>query len=139
MIKNWIKPRRVEWVSFYTMMPVICFLLNYLLYGDRIYSDYRIWVFSFPIIFLQGFISWYLHIVVMHWLRVKLPLLKQTTLRLTILALAHISMTFLTFVTIFYAYDVIHFFRLHIRYFKIAALFIRGYCAYYDSNYNVGR
>jgi two-component system, LytTR family, sensor kinase len=109
MMKNWIRPRRVEWISFFTMMPVICFFLNYLLYEDRVYSDYRIWLFSFPIIFLQGFISWYLHIVVMHWLRIQFPLLKQITLRLTILALAHISMTFLTFVSMFYAYDALHF------------------------------
>lgn len=109
MMKSWIKPRRVEWVSFYTMMPVICFVLNYLLYDDRIYSDYRIWLFSFPVIFLQGFISWYLHIAVMHWLRIKFPHLKQTTLRLSILALVHISMTFLTFVTLFYVYDAVHF------------------------------
>jgi two-component system, LytTR family, sensor kinase len=109
MMKNWIKPRRVEWVSFYAMMPVICVALNYLLYGGRIYSDYRVWVFSFPVIFLQGFISWYLHIVIMHWLRNKFPLLKHTTLRLSILALAHIGMTFFTFVGLFYAYDATHF------------------------------
>jgi LytS/YehU family sensor histidine kinase len=45
----------------------------------------------------------------MHWLRIKFPLLKETTLRLSILALAHIVMTFLTFVSLFYLYDAIHF------------------------------
>jgi sensor histidine kinase YesM len=108
-MKNWIQPRRVEWISFYAMMPVLCFVLNYLLFDKRVFSDYRIWLYSFPVIFLQGMISWYLHIVVMHWLRIKFPLLKQTSLRLTILALAHISMTFLTFVGLFYAYDAFHF------------------------------
>lgn len=108
-MKNWISPRRVEWISFYSMMPVLCFVLNYLLFDKRVFSDYRIWIYSFPIIFFQGLISWYLHIIVMHWLRIKFPLLKQTTLRLTILAVAHISMTFLTFVGLFYAYDAVHF------------------------------
>ena len=108
-MKNWTKPRRIEWISFFTMMPVIGVVLNYLLYGDRIYSDYRIWLYSFPVIYIQGFISWYLHIVVMYWLRIKFPLLSQTTLRLFILAFAHISMTFLTFVGLFYAYDAFHF------------------------------
>src|SRR5215204_5942571 len=108
-MKNWIQPRRVEWISFYTMMPVLCFVLNYLLFDKRVFSDYRIWIYSFPVIFLQGMISWYLHIVVMHWLRIKFPLLKQTTLRLTILAFAHLSMTFLTFVGLFYTYDAFHF------------------------------
>jgi len=81
-MRRWIKPRRVEWVSFYTMMPVLCLILNYLLFGSRLKTDYRIWLYSYPLIFLQGFISWYLHIVVMHWLRIKFPLLRQTTLRL---------------------------------------------------------
>ena len=108
-MKNWIRPRPVEWVSFFAMMPVLCFVLNYLLYGDRIYNEYDIWLYSFPLIFVQGFISWYLHIVIMYWLRIKFPLLKQTTRRLSILALAHISMTFLTFVCLFYFYDAVHF------------------------------
>jgi LytS/YehU family sensor histidine kinase len=45
----------------------------------------------------------------MYWLRIKFPSLKQTTLRLTILAFAHISMTFVTFVTLFYVYDAFSF------------------------------
>jgi LytS/YehU family sensor histidine kinase len=45
----------------------------------------------------------------MHWLRIKFPLLKQTTVRLTLLAVAHIAMTFLTFVSLFYSYDALHF------------------------------
>src|SRR5215203_7305665 len=108
-MRRWIKPRKVEWVSFYTMMPVLCLILNYLLFGSRLKTDYKIWLFSYPIVFLQGFISWYLHIVVMHWLRIKFPLLRQTTLRLSILAFAHLSMTFLTFVGLFYTYDAFHF------------------------------
>lgn len=108
-MRNWIKPRKVEWVSFYIMMPVLGFVLNYLLFGTRLKSDYRIWLYSFPLILLQGFISWYLHIVVMHWLRIKFPLLRQTSLRLSILAIAHLSMTFLTFVGLFYAYDAVNF------------------------------
>jgi LytS/YehU family sensor histidine kinase len=45
----------------------------------------------------------------MHWLHIKFPLLKETTLRLSILALVHIAMTFLTFVSLFYLYDATHF------------------------------
>ena len=108
-MKNWINPRRVEWISFFTMMPVLAFVLNYLLFDTRVFSDYQIWVYSFPVIFLQGMVSWYLHIIVMHWLRIKFPLLKQTTVRLIILAVAHISMTFFTFVGLFYAYDAFNF------------------------------
>jgi sensor histidine kinase YesM len=91
------------------MMPVLSILLNYFLFGERIYTDHRIWLYSFPLICLQGLVSWYLHIAAMYWLRIKFPLIKQTTIRLSILSLAHIVMTYLTFVSLFYSYDAIHF------------------------------
>lgn len=105
---NWIKPNRVEWFSFFTGMPLIAILLNTLLYGRAGFSDYRVWVYSFPVIYVQGFVSWYLHIAVMHWLRKVLPDIRQTSLRLTLLALAHISLISITYICLFYAYDAVH-------------------------------
>ena len=90
-MKAWMKPLRVEWLSFVVIMPLLCVMLNYLLFHERQFEDYRIWAFSFPVIYAQGLVSWYLHILVMHWLRVSFPHIKQTSLRLTILALAHIG------------------------------------------------
>jgi sensor histidine kinase YesM len=107
-MKNWLKPNKVEWVSFLIIMPLLSFILNYLLFGSRTFSDYRIWGFSFLAVYLQGFVSWYLHIIVMHWLRLKFPEMKQTMLRLTILGIAHISMISATFVLLFYTYDLFH-------------------------------
>lgn len=108
-MKEWLKPRRVEWLSFFLMMPLLATTLNYLLFGLRAFTDSKIWFYSFPLIYLQGFVSWYLHVVVMHWLRVKFPNIRQTDLRLSILAVVHISMTALTFFFLFYGYDAIHF------------------------------
>ncbi|HEX2609218.1 MAG TPA: histidine kinase [Flavisolibacter sp.] len=108
-MKKWIRPRRIEWLSFFIMMPVLCFVLNYLLFNDRVFRDPKIWVCSFPIVYIQGFLSWYLHIAVMHWLRIRLPHIKQTAVRLSLLAIAHISMTFLTFALLIYSYDAVHF------------------------------
>jgi LytS/YehU family sensor histidine kinase len=45
----------------------------------------------------------------MHWLRIRFPLITQTSLRLTLLALAHISLVSLTYIMIFYTYDAFHF------------------------------
>jgi two-component system, LytTR family, sensor kinase len=103
-MRNWIKPNKVEWASFFTGMPLICVLLNSLLFGSRAFSDYRVYVFSSLIILTQGFVSWYLHIVVMHWLRIRFPQIHQTGLRLILLAISHIGLISLTYILLFYSY-----------------------------------
>ena len=108
-MKAWMKPSKIEWLSFFTIMPLLCVLLNHLLFGTRQWNDERIWLFSFPVIYVQGLCSWYLHIFVMHWLRVAFPDIKQTKLRLTLLAIAHISLISLTYIFLFYTYDATHF------------------------------
>ncbi len=108
-MKSWMKPSHVEWISFVVMMPVIDLLLNYLLFGERLWWDSAIWLYSGVLVFVQGFCSWYLHVLSMHWLRVKYPQLNQTTLRVAILVPLHISLIFLTFAFLFYGYDYYHF------------------------------
>jgi sensor histidine kinase YesM len=108
-MKTWIKPNKIEWASFFLIMPVLAAVLNYLLFKERLFSDYRVWLYSYPMICLQGLVSWYLHIVVMHWLRIKFPFIKQTALRLSLLGIAHVLMTSFTFASLFYFYDAVHF------------------------------
>jgi two-component system, LytTR family, sensor kinase len=108
-MKQWMKPTRLEWISFFAIMPLICILLNQLLFGPRQWKDEAIWFYSFPVIYIQGFCSWYLHIFVMHWLRVMFPSMKQTGLRLTILGLSHLALVSITYIILFFAYDATHF------------------------------
>lgn len=124
MIKAWMRPTRVEWITFFTLMPVLSTLLNHLLFGDRLFREADIWVYSFPLICIQGFVSWYLHIVSMHWLRLRFPSLQQTVTRLVILALVHIALTSVTFASLFYGYDWFHFlgYELDIHRFKTSIL-----------------
>lgn len=103
------KPNRMEWITFFALMPFIDVLLNYLLFGERIWNDVTIWLYSFPVIYIQGFCSWYLHIVAMHFYRVKFPYLKQAVYRLLLLFFTHVGLTSLTFVLLFYGYDMFHF------------------------------
>src|SRR4029079_18932643 len=108
-MKPWMKPTKLEWISFFTIMPLLCMLLNHLLFGPRQWQDEKVWLFSFPLIYAVGFCSWYLHILVMHWLRILFPHIRQTGLRLIILATAHIFLISLTWIILFYAYDAVHF------------------------------
>ncbi|HTM94132.1 MAG TPA: histidine kinase, partial [Flavisolibacter sp.] len=108
-MKQWMKPTKLEWISFFTVMPLLCILLNHLLFGARQWKDGDVWLYSFPVVYIEGFCSWYLHIIVMHWLRVALPSMNQTALRLSILGLAHLTLISLTYITLFYAYDATNF------------------------------
>ena len=108
-MKPWMKPTKLEWISFFTIMPLLCMLLNHLLFGPRQWQDEKVWLFSFPLIYAVGFCSWYLHILVMHWLRILFPNIRQTGPRLIILATAHIFLISLTWIILFYAYDAVHF------------------------------
>lgn len=108
-MKQWMKPTKIEWISFFTIMPLLCIFLNHLLFGARQWNDAKIWFFSFPVIYIQGFCSWYLHIFVMHWLRMLFPGMKQTGLRLTLLGLAHIGLISLTYIILFNVYDATKF------------------------------
>jgi two-component system, LytTR family, sensor kinase len=104
-MKTLTRPSRLEWISFFILMPFLCLLLNYLLFGKIFFTDPDKWMISFPLIFLIGFISFYIQIITMRWLRLKFPDVRQTSLRLTILTLAQISIVYLTNRIIFNGYD----------------------------------
>jgi two-component system, LytTR family, sensor kinase len=108
-MKAWLKPNKLEWLSFFIMMPVISIAFNYLLFDERLWVDKKIWKYSVPIVFVQGFFSWYAHTVVMHGLRIKYPLIQQTVKRLLILAICHILLTSLTFASIIFIYNITNF------------------------------
>ncbi len=121
---QWTKPTRFEWTSFLVMMPVLGVILNQLLFPHKNFFDAEVWLFSYPVILIQGMGSWYLHILVMHWLRIRFPLIHQTNTRLGILAMCHIGLIWLTFITLFLTYDATHFldYKLDLEQLKFALL-----------------
>src|SRR5690349_16181975 len=108
-MKEWMKPTRLEWTSYFTMMPVLACVLNNLLFPSKGLFDKEVLLYSFPVIMAIGFGSWYIHILVMHWLRIVYPDIQQTGKRLMILAASHILLTWGSFIAIFYSYDASHF------------------------------
>jgi two-component system LytT family sensor kinase len=114
-MNNWTKPTKLEWISFFAIGPLLAILLNYLLFGSQGFAKYETWLFSFPIIYVHGFIFWYLHVLIMHWLRIKFPHIRQTSLRLTILAVVHVSLISFAYVLLFYSYDAFHFLGYHLE------------------------
>jgi len=103
------RPTKIEFITFLVLAPVLTLLFNILLFGDRVNSEGQILAYSFPLTFIDLFFFWYLHILVMHWYRIRLPKLNQTLLRLTLLTITHMIMSIITFWVLFKAYDFTHF------------------------------
>lgn len=76
------KPPSYQLHGFLISMPFITWGWNYILYGERLYADWRIWVLSFPLIYLIGVVSWYMHYQYDHFLMTKYPSLNQTGKRI---------------------------------------------------------
>lgn len=103
------KPTRIEWISFWILMPVISIAASFLLYGELFFQSLRVMIGSFAAVYLIGFISWYLHILSMHVLAVLMPDLSQTVPRLILLVLVHFLLISLTMFTYFYGFDAVHY------------------------------
>lgn len=123
-MKPWMRPNKMEWITYFTGMPTIAVVLNLLLFGNRVWHDADVWLYSFTFIVAQGWVSWYLHILTMHWLREVFPDIRQTVRRLAILAITHILLISLTFTMLFYGYDAFHFlgYELDLGQFRISLL-----------------
>jgi two-component system LytT family sensor kinase len=102
---NWIRPNRTEWLSFLIAMPFLSILLNDLLFGGRLFTDPNVWFLSVPLVYVVGAATWYLQVLVMHWLRIRFPQVGQTTRRLLLLAAAHTLITSTAYTSILYGYD----------------------------------
>ena len=75
---NWVKPPRIYTYSFWLSMPVITFAMMYIIYDERVWADWKVWIATWPVIYFIGYFSWYAHVQYDLFLRRKYPLLQQT-------------------------------------------------------------
>ncbi len=104
-----IKPPKVQVQSFWASMPLIVFALMYIMYDDRIWSEWEIWAVTFPLIYFIGFFSWYSHAQYDHFLRMKFPSLQQTGKRVFFKLLVNLLIMTPSVLIIFF---VFHHFRI---------------------------
>ncbi len=103
-------------------MPLISIGTGHLLYGTRFFSQWPLFLAGFAAIYLIGLVSWYLHVVSMHYLAKLMPDLSQTLPRLLILAIVHILLITLTMIVYFHGFDAIGYlgYRLEVSNFRSA-------------------
>lgn len=122
------KPTKLQVYTFIASMPLIDFVLNYIMYDDRIFADYKVWLFSFPIIYVIGISSWYTHCVISSIVNKKYPTLQQTRLRIVILSLSIIPFMSACVTLIFFLYDALSLLGYNLTYEDLKLGLLVGFC-----------
>jgi two-component system LytT family sensor kinase len=84
------KPPQYQFTSFWLSMPFITLALCYIMYDDRLFHEWKIWLAAYPVIYAIGYLSWRMHYVYDDYLRRRMPSLKQTNKRLVYKALVNL-------------------------------------------------
>lgn len=81
---NWKKhlPPAYEFYGFLISMPFIAAWVHYILYGERMYKDPKVWLVSFPILFVLAVLSWYSHYLYHTFITRRFPELNYTGRRI---------------------------------------------------------
>ncbi len=75
------KPPRYQLIGFLVSMPFITLTLCYIMYEERLFRQFDIWLVAYPVIYAIGYVSWRLHFVYDHFLHTRFPSLDQTRKR----------------------------------------------------------
>jgi hypothetical protein len=100
-----LKPTRLQVFSFIASMPVIDVVLNYILYEERLFHDGRIWLISFPLLYLVGVGSWRSQVGIQNWVHFRFPGLKQTSRRIVLLSTLIIPVMSASVTIVLYLWD----------------------------------
>jgi two-component system LytT family sensor kinase len=123
-----LKPSGLELYTFLFSMPLIDILINLILYDERLWKDYRVWLYSIPLIFIIGVCSWYFHVAYADWVEKKYPELHQSRQRIILKALVLFCVMTPSILVIFFLYDFFHILGYHgtvTQFYKV--LFV-GFC-----------
>ncbi|WP_173003135.1 sensor histidine kinase [Chitinophaga sp. SYP-B3965] len=89
-------------------MPLIILAWVYILYDNRIFSDWRIWAISFPLLYGIGLVSWFMHYQYNHYVISRFPSLEQTAQRIRWKALVNFIVMTPSGLFILLVYDWFH-------------------------------
>lgn len=107
-MKAALKPTRLQVFSFLMAMPVIDFVLNYILFDEALLQQANIWLYSFPLIFLMGVGSWRSQVGIQNWIQYRYPAVKQTRTRVLLLACIIVPFMSASVCLIFFSYHYFH-------------------------------
>lgn len=123
-----LKPTRLQVFTFIASMPVIDVLLNYVLYEDRLFQDAKIWLISFPLLYLVGIGSWRTQVGIQNWIQHKLPGLKQTRHRIVLFATTIVPAMSASVLLILYVWDYFSILGYRIKPHDVEYTLLVGFC-----------
>ena len=103
-----VRPSKIYNICFWVSMPLITFSLMYILYDERIWTDWRVWVVSWPIIYFIGYLSFFSHVQYDAIIHAKFPSLQQTGRRIIWDLAVNLLIMTPSVLLIFYAFQWLH-------------------------------
>lgn len=98
----------IQWYSFLFSMPLIGTGLLYVLYGDRIFEEWQIWVVAFPLIWILGLATFYMHVLYDNWATTRYPEIRQTRQRALLKTGVVLLVMSPAVMVIFFLFDWLH-------------------------------
>lgn len=102
------KPPTYQFIGWGLSMPLIAWGLCAILYNERLYTDWRVWAYAYPLLLLMGFVSWYMHFQYDSLIRKKYPSLKDTGKRVVLIVLVYVFIMTPSLLLIFLFFDFFH-------------------------------
>lgn len=106
---------RLKIYSFLLSMPVIDIGINQILYRERLWNEWEIWLLSFPLIFVLGFFSFYARLTASAKVEKKYPELSQTWVRIRFKILVCLLSMLTAVSVILTMYSLLHINDYHFR------------------------
>jgi len=102
------RPKKFYVLSFWISMPLITMAWIYILYDERMWTDWTVWVVTTPIIYILGYGSWFAHVQYNEYVDKKFPSLQQTWKRNLYKIGINLFVMTPSVLTILYVFDLFH-------------------------------
>lgn len=138
-------PTRLQVYTFMLSMPVIDFVLNYILYDGAVLRKGIIWLISFPLIFVIGICSWRVQSGLQNMVQQTYPGLSHTRKRVLIIAGLIVPTMSASVAFIFFTYDYFSILGYRLQHYDLEYGLLLGFCVnfifptLYEMDYAVER
>jgi sensor histidine kinase YesM len=103
-------PPKYQVIGFWASMPFITLALCYIMYQDRLFHEFKIWLVAYPVIYAIGYASWRMHFIYDHYLRQRYPSVKETRKRILYKFAVNLLVMTPSVLLIFFTFHWLHIF-----------------------------
>ena len=102
------KPTRFYTWCFVLSMPFIAFALCYIMYKDRMFHEWHLWLYGYILVYAIGYFSWRLHFQYDYFLQTKFPGIEHTRKRITYKLLINVLVMSPSVLVIIFVFSYLH-------------------------------